>query len=152
MGITSIVIVLFTLELQGAWSGGNVAARHSVHNLLAGRFAVAFYRGTLLIGLFVPAVLASEQVAPLGDGVLAPIGLFSARGDFFIKYNTIRADNLSPAQDASCINCERSLARGAILKERQRVFDKTRRHLAVDEIGPIHQMPEKRQGGLYPGD
>ena len=91
MGITSIVIVLFVLELQGAWSNGNAAARRSVRELLAGRFAIAFYGGTLLVGLLVPAALASEQIAPLGLGVLAAIGLFSAFGDFFMKYTTIRA-------------------------------------------------------------
>ena len=52
---------------------------------------MAFYGGTLLIGLLVPAALASAQIAPLGLGVLAAIGLFSALGDFFMKYSTIRA-------------------------------------------------------------
>jgi formate-dependent nitrite reductase membrane component NrfD len=91
IGITVIVIVLFVLELQGAWSGGNAAARRSVRELLAGRLAIAFYGGTLLIGLLVPAILVSERIAPLGLGVLAAIGLFSALGDFFMKYTTIRA-------------------------------------------------------------
>lgn len=91
MGITSVVIVLFVLELQGAWSGGNAAAHRSVRELLAGRSAIAFYGGTLVVGLLVPAVLASEQIAPLGLGVLAAIGLLSAFGDFFMKYATIRA-------------------------------------------------------------
>lgn len=91
MGITFVVIVLFVLELQGAWSGGNVAARRSVRELLAGRSVIAFYGGTLLIGLLVPAVLASGQIAPLDLGILAAIGLFSALGDFFMKYTTLRA-------------------------------------------------------------
>jgi formate-dependent nitrite reductase membrane component NrfD len=91
IGITAVVIVLFGLELQGALTGGNAAARRSVRELLAGRVAAAFYVGTLLIGLIVPAVLVSGQIAPLGLGVLAAIGLFSALGDFFMKYSTIRA-------------------------------------------------------------
>ncbi len=102
LGVTALVIVLFVLELQGALSGGNAAARRSVHELLAGRLALAFYGGTLLLGLVVPAVLVSGQVAPLGLGVLAAVGLFSVLGDFFMKYTTIRAGihlpiNLRPA-------------------------------------------------------
>jgi formate-dependent nitrite reductase membrane component NrfD len=91
IAVTAVVIVLFALELQGALAGGNAAARRSVRELLAGRIAAAFYGGTLLIGLVVPAVLASGQIAPLGLGVLAAIGLFSVLGDFFMKYTTIRA-------------------------------------------------------------
>jgi formate-dependent nitrite reductase membrane component NrfD len=102
LGVTALVIVLFVLELQGALSGGNAAARRSVRELLAGRLALAFYGGTLLLGLIVPAVLVSGQIAPLGLGVLAAIGLFSVLGDFFMKYTTIRAGihlpiNLRPA-------------------------------------------------------
>ncbi len=89
--ITAVVIVLFILEIQGALSGGNPAARQSVRDMLAGRMAVYFYGGTLLIGLVVPVLLLSGHVAPLSVGVLAAIGLFSALGDFFMKYTTIRA-------------------------------------------------------------
>jgi len=88
---TALVIVLFVFELQGAMTGGNAAARRSAQELMSGRVAAAFYIGTLLIGLIVPAVLASGQIAPLGLGVLAAIGLFSVVGDFFMKYTTIRA-------------------------------------------------------------
>ena len=62
-----------------------------MRELFAGRVALAFYIGTLLIGLVVPAALVSGQIAPLGLGVLAAIGLFSVLGDFFMKYTTIRA-------------------------------------------------------------
>jgi formate-dependent nitrite reductase membrane component NrfD len=96
IGITAVIIVLFALELQGALTGGNAAARRSVRELLAGRVAAAFYGGTLLIGLIVPAVLVSGQIAPLGLGVLAAIGLLSAVGDFFMKYSTIRAGIYNP--------------------------------------------------------
>jgi formate-dependent nitrite reductase membrane component NrfD len=85
------VIILFALEIQGALTGGNPAARQSVRDMLAGRMAVYFYVGTLLIGLVVPLVLLSGHIAPLSVGVLAAIGLFSALGDFFMKYTTIRA-------------------------------------------------------------
>lgn len=89
--ITAVVIVLFILEIQGALNGGNPAARQSARDMLAGRMAVYFYVGTLLIGLVVPVVLLSGHIAPLSVGVLAAIGLFSALGDFFMKYTTIRA-------------------------------------------------------------
>ena len=53
------MIVLFALEIQGALTGGNAAARRSVREMLAGRVAVYFYGGTLLIGLVVPLALVS---------------------------------------------------------------------------------------------
>jgi formate-dependent nitrite reductase membrane component NrfD len=89
--VTAAVIVLFALEIQGALTSGNPAARRSVREMLTGRIAVYFYGGTLLIGLVVPLALLSGHIAPLGVGVLAAIGLFSALGDFFMKYTTIRA-------------------------------------------------------------
>ena len=91
IAITAVVIVLFGLEIQAAMSGGNVAARRSVHEMFAGRVAAYFYGGTLLIGLVVPLTLVSGRIAPLSFAVLAAIGLFSALGDFFMKYSTIRA-------------------------------------------------------------
>jgi formate-dependent nitrite reductase membrane component NrfD len=91
MWITAAVIVLFAIELQEAFSGGNSAARRSVREVLAGRFATAFYGGILLVGLVVPMVLASEQIAPLDLNIIATIGLLSAFGDFFMKYTTIKA-------------------------------------------------------------
>jgi len=96
IGVTAMVIVLFTLEIQGALSGGNIAARRSVHEMFAGRVAVYFYGGTLLIGLVVPLALVSGRIAPLSFAVLAAIGLFSALGDFFMKYTTIRAGVYMP--------------------------------------------------------
>ena len=91
IAITALVIVLFALEMQGALTSGNAAARHSVRELLAGRFAGYFYGGTLLLGLLVPLALVSGKLAPLSFAVLAAVGLLSALGDFFMKYSTIRA-------------------------------------------------------------
>ena len=91
IAITAVVIVLFGLEIQAALTGGNAAARRSVREMLAGRVAAYFYGGTLLIGLVVPLTLVSGRIAPLSFAVLAAIGLFSALGDFFMKYSTIRA-------------------------------------------------------------
>jgi formate-dependent nitrite reductase membrane component NrfD len=91
IAVTTVVIVLFALEIQGALTSGNVAARRSVREMLAGRVAVYFYGGTLVLGLLVPLALVSGRLAPLSLAVLAAIGLFSALGDFFMKYATIRA-------------------------------------------------------------
>ena len=77
----------FDLDQGGIdqWRGN--LALVAIHNLEKAPFASS----TLVVGLLVPAVLASEQIAPLGLGVLAAIGLLSAFGDFFMKYATIRA-------------------------------------------------------------
>jgi formate-dependent nitrite reductase membrane component NrfD len=91
IAITAIVSALFVLEIYGAWTGGNPASRRSARDLLAGRLAAAFYFGTLLIGLIIPAALGSGQMAPLSLGVVAVIGLCSTMGDFFMKYTSIRA-------------------------------------------------------------
>lgn len=91
IAVTAVVALLFSLEIQGALASGNVAARRSVIEMLAGRVAIYFYGGTLLIGLIVPAVLISGTLAPVSFSVMAAIGLFSALGDFFVKLATIRA-------------------------------------------------------------
>ncbi len=91
MTVTVVVAILWLLELQGAATGGNVAAKRSVHELLAGRVALYFYGGILVIGLAVPAVLASGIAAPLSQATLVAVGLASVVGDFFMKYSSIRA-------------------------------------------------------------
>jgi formate-dependent nitrite reductase membrane component NrfD len=91
-GVTAIVIVLFGLEIHGALTGGNIAARRSVHELLAGRVALYFYGGTLVLGVLVPAWFVWEGLmGPLSLGAMAALGVASALGDFFMKYTTIRA-------------------------------------------------------------
>lgn len=91
IAVTAAVILLFTLEIQGALTSGNAAARRSVVEMFAGRVAIYFYGGTLLVGLIVPLILVSGTLAPLSVAVLAAIGLFSVLGDFFMKFATIRA-------------------------------------------------------------
>ncbi|HEY1364578.1 MAG TPA: NrfD/PsrC family molybdoenzyme membrane anchor subunit [Xanthobacteraceae bacterium] len=91
IALTALVTLLFGLDIYAALAGGNAASRRSVHELLAGRLAGAFYLGTLLIGLIVPAVLAGARSAAVGLGVMAAIGLCSTVGDFFMKYTSIRA-------------------------------------------------------------
>ncbi len=90
--ITAIVILFFGLEVHGALTSGNAAAQQSVHELFAGRVAIYFYGGTLLLGLAIPAWLAwTGLTGPLSLGAMALLALASAFGDFFMKYSTIRA-------------------------------------------------------------
>ena len=92
IGLTALVAAFFALELHGAWTGGNAAAKRSVQELFAGRMALAFYGGTLALGLAVPAALVWWGL--YGEASLAAMALLalaSALGDFFMKYSTIRA-------------------------------------------------------------
>lgn len=91
-GITAVVILFVGLEIHGALTGGNEAARRSVHELLAGRVAGYFYGGTLALGLLVPAYLMLSGLSEaLSIGLMALLGVTSAVGDFFMKYSTLRA-------------------------------------------------------------
>jgi formate-dependent nitrite reductase membrane component NrfD len=69
LGLTAAIVILFALELHGAMTGGDDASRKSAHELLAGRLSTWFYVGTLLIGLVIPAILVSGQIAPLTLGI-----------------------------------------------------------------------------------
>ena len=92
LAVSAVVAAFFSLEVHGAWTGGNAAARRSVHELFAGRIAIYFYGGTLAVGLIVPAWLAWEGISgTLSLQAMAVLGLASALGDFFVKYSTIRA-------------------------------------------------------------
>ena len=96
-GITGLVILLFTLEIHGALTSGNEAARRSVHDLLAGRVSGYFYVGTLALGLVVPAYLmVSGLSGTLSIGLMAVLGVTSAVGDFFMKFSTLRAGVFLP--------------------------------------------------------
>lgn len=88
--VTAIVTLFYALELQGAMTSGNAAARHSAGDLLSGRLALIFYGGTLLLGLVVPVVLLTMTVN-MSPAIMAVIGLASAAGDFFMKLTTVRA-------------------------------------------------------------
>lgn len=92
IGVTAAVALFFLLELHGALTGGNAAARRSVHELLAGRVAAYFYGGILVLGIVLPAFLVwNGMTGPLSLGAMALLGVTSAAGDFFMKYATIRA-------------------------------------------------------------
>ena len=90
--ITAIVIMFFGLEIHGALTSGNAAAQRSVHELFAGRVAIYFYGGTLLLGLAIPAWLVwTGLTGPLPVGAMALLALASAFGDFFMKFSTVKA-------------------------------------------------------------
>lgn len=90
IGVTAIVCLFFALELHGASTSGNAAARRSVHDILSGRLALTFYGGTLALGLVVPLVLLVVPSLP-SAAAMGLIGLTSAAGDFFMKLSTVRA-------------------------------------------------------------
>lgn len=90
IGVTAVVGLFFIMELQGAATGGNVAAKQSVHEILNGRVSMVFYGGTLIVGLAVPALLLATSHAA-SAAVMALIGIASAAGDFFMKLSTVRA-------------------------------------------------------------
>jgi len=96
-GITALVVLFFGLEVHGALTSGNAAAKRSVHELFVGRVAVYFYGGTLVLGLLIPAWLAWAGFSgPLSLGAMAVLALASAFGDFFMKYSTIRSGIFLP--------------------------------------------------------
>lgn len=95
VAVTALVCLLYAFEIHGALSGGNVAARRSVHDLFAGRLAPIFYGGTLAVGLIVPVLLLYIP-ASHSPTVMALIGLTSAVGDFFMKLSTVRAGVYMP--------------------------------------------------------
>lgn len=88
--VTTIVTLFFVLEIQGALSSGNIAARWSVRDLLMGRLALSFYGGTLALGLLVPVLLLTN-FANNSPIAMAMIGVASVCGDFFEKYSTVKA-------------------------------------------------------------
>lgn len=95
LGLTALICVLFGLEIHSALFGGNLAARRSAREILAGRLALIFYGGTLLIGLVVPVFII--VVGGSGSAVpMALVGLTSVAGDFFMKLSIVRAGVYMP--------------------------------------------------------
>lgn len=90
MAVTAVVALFFVLEIQSALTSGNIAAKWSARDILAGRLAKLFYGGTLVLGLVVPLLLLTAT-ATLSPFIMAMIGLASAAGDFFMKLSTVRA-------------------------------------------------------------
>ena len=93
--VTATVCLLVGLEIHGAWSGGSVAAKWSVRDLLKGRLALTFYGGTLAVGVIVPALLLGNTNAH-SPTIMALLGVASAAGDFFMKLSTVKAGVYRP--------------------------------------------------------
>ena len=91
MILTGLVIALWVFEISFILSGGDEAARRSVHELLRGRLALYVYVGILLIGLIVPLFLISGIAVPQTRATLVLMGLASIAGDFFIKLSSVKA-------------------------------------------------------------
>jgi formate-dependent nitrite reductase membrane component NrfD len=94
IGISAAVMILFYLAVM---SGSNPVARRSVKELLGGRVALAFYGGTLVIGLLVPIVIGlAGLTTSLSLGAVGVIGIASVTGDFFVKYAIAKAGVYMP--------------------------------------------------------
>jgi formate-dependent nitrite reductase membrane component NrfD len=91
LAVTAVVIVLWGFDIGFILSGGEQAARRSVHELLRGRLALSVYGGILLVGLLVPLVLISGIALPQTPATLAAMGLASICGDFFMKWSSVKA-------------------------------------------------------------
>lgn len=95
LGCTLIVALFVALEIHGALTSENIAARWSARDILAGRLSTVFYGGTLVIGIFVPLALLGTMWTA-SSAVMAFIGLASVAGDFFMKLSTVKAGTYRP--------------------------------------------------------
>jgi formate-dependent nitrite reductase membrane component NrfD len=85
----------------GVTRNTNLAARRSVAELTGGRVALAFYLGTVGVGLLVPIVVGVAGFAgPLSETALALVGALSLAGDFFAKYAIAKAGIYVPLMPA----------------------------------------------------
>ncbi len=87
--ISSGVLILFYLAVM---RGSGIAARKSVNDLIAGRISLAFYVGTVLVGLIIPVLLgALGYYGQFTSSLMVLVGLSSLVGDFYIKYCIAKA-------------------------------------------------------------
>jgi formate-dependent nitrite reductase membrane component NrfD len=101
VAVSAAVMLGFYL---GVMRNTNLAARRSVAELTGGRVAVAFYLGTVGVGLVVPIVIGvAGFVGPLSHTVLALVGALSLIGDFFAKYAIAKAGIYVPLMPAGRI-------------------------------------------------
>jgi len=98
VAVSAAVMLGFYL---GVMRQTTLAARRSVAELTVGRVAVAFYLGTVGIGLLVPIVVGVAGFAgPLPQTALGLIGALSLVGDFFAKYAIAKAGIYVPLMPA----------------------------------------------------
>jgi len=101
VAVSAAVMLGFYL---GVMRNTNLAARRSVAELTGGRVAVAFYLGTVGVGLLVPIVVGMAGFAgPLSLTALALVGALSLVGDFFAKYAIAKAGIYVPLMPAGRI-------------------------------------------------
>jgi len=87
--VSTAVLVLLYLALA---NNAGPAAKRSLQELLAGRVSLAFYGGTVFLGLVIPIALgAIGFTTGLWRGLLAFVGLSSLAGDFFVQYCIVKA-------------------------------------------------------------
>jgi formate-dependent nitrite reductase membrane component NrfD len=86
---TGVLVLLYLVA--GSRAGG--AARQSVAELVAGRISLAFYGGTVLVGIVVPIglELGREALGVPALAVMAGVGAASLVGDFYVKYCLVKA-------------------------------------------------------------
>ena len=95
--VSTLVLILLYL-IAANRSGG--AASHSVRQLIAGRISIAFYGGTIGVGIVVPLALAAvREFGPAGAFTLGVIGIASLIGDFYVKYCIVKAGTYVPLGD-----------------------------------------------------
>ena len=93
--VVSTAVLILLLLLYANRIGG--AARHSAHELLAGRISPAFYGGTIAVGIVVPLVLGSaEWLEGFGLPVIGIVGAASLIGDFYVKFCVVKAGIYAP--------------------------------------------------------
>ncbi len=98
VAVSAAVMLGFYL---GVIRNTNLAARRSVAELISGRVAVAFYLGTVGVGLVLPIVLGvAGAMGPLSQAALALVGALSLAGDFFAKYAIAKAGIYMPLMPA----------------------------------------------------
>jgi len=101
VAVSAAVMLGFYL---GVMRNTNLAARRSVAELTGGRVALAFYLGTVGVGLLVPIVVGVAGFAgPLSETALALVGALSLVGDFFAKYAIAKAGIYLPLVPAGRI-------------------------------------------------
>ncbi len=96
--LASTVVLILLYLIAANRSGG--AASHSVTQLIAGRVSIAFYGGTIGVGILVPVVLAVvREFGVTGMFTLGVIGVASLVGDFYVKYCIVKAATYVPLSD-----------------------------------------------------
>ncbi len=105
MGLIELWVAVSAAAMLGFYLGvmrnTNLAARRSVAELTGGRAALAFYLGTVGVGLVVPILVGmAGLMGPVPRLALALTGALSLAGDFFAKYAIAKAGIYVPLMPA----------------------------------------------------